>query len=236
MVPALVACLLGATQGMRHAFEPDHIAAVSTMVAEQKRARASIVFASVWGLGHSLVLLALGGALFALRKEMPPRLAQALEALVAVMLLVLGARGVWLALRHRARAAHGAAHATGGNAAQHTHTHAPVAAHAASPWSRGALARPLSIGIVHGLAGSGAVAATVAAQAETVWLGLVFVGLYAAGATAGMAALAGLAGVPLARLARRKHGVVTLLAASGLTSVAMGFVWGYPILQQALAR
>ena len=62
---------LGLVQGMRHALEPDHVAAVSTLVAEQRSATSSVRFAFAWGAGHALTLLVAGGALFALRAKMP---------------------------------------------------------------------------------------------------------------------------------------------------------------------
>lgn len=102
MVSALLACVLGATQGVRHAFEPDHLAAVSTVVAEQKRARATVLFASMWGLGHATVLVTLSGAMFVMRTKMPDRLGEVFELFVAMMLVGLGIRDVWLAI-HRGR-------------------------------------------------------------------------------------------------------------------------------------
>jgi hypothetical protein len=86
--------LWGLGQGVRHAFEPDHIAAVSTMVAEQKSPRATMTFAAAWGAGHALVLFVFGGALLLLRAELAEPVADAFELLVAAMLVFLGVRGI----------------------------------------------------------------------------------------------------------------------------------------------
>src|SRR5260221_1042200 len=90
--------LLGLVQGVRHAFEPDHLAAVSTLVAEQRSAKGSALYAAFWGVGHAMMLLVVGGLLFALRRAMPPVLEHAFELVVAVMLVALGIRALRRAL------------------------------------------------------------------------------------------------------------------------------------------
>jgi hypothetical protein len=195
-----LACLLGLANGVRHAMEPDHLAAVSTAVAELKSARASVRFAASWGVGHALMLVVVGGALMLLRTRMPPRVEEGFEIGVAVMLIVLGAR----AIRQASRVAHQHPHAVAGRFA----------------------VRPLAIGIVHGLAGSGALTALVVSKAPSIAAGLLFLGLYGAGATLGMAALAGAAGVPLARIARQDRWARRLLVAVGTLSLLMGIGWG----------
>jgi hypothetical protein len=191
-------CIFGLANGVRHAVEPDHLAAVSTLVAHQKSARDSMRFAATWGLGHGLVLLLVGGGLLALRTHMPYAIEEGFELAVGVMLVFLGTRTLQLAWRH-----HG-----------HVHAQAP---------SR---ARPLVIGVVHGLAGSGALAALATTRAPSLAAGLLFLGLYAAGAMAGMAGLAGLAGLPIARLLKSERAGRGLLAATGAMSLLMGLGWG----------
>lgn len=226
----LMGWLFGLAQGVRHAFEPDHLAAVSTMVAEQRSARASAFFAAMWGAGHALVLLAVGGALFVLRKEMPERAAHAFELVVAVMLVALGLR----ALRQAARAGRigpPVAHSHG--AVPHHHVGLVQHVHIRG-WS--VARRPLVIGIVHGLAGSGALTALVASSATSAASGLVFMALYGAGAMVGMALLAATVGVPLARAMRTRYGTTILLGVTGLFSLVLGLVWGWPIVHAMVAR
>src|SRR5688572_29373689 len=100
MLVTLSACLLGFANGMRHALEPDHLAAVSTLVAGQRSTRASVRYAAAWGAGHAAMLLVAGGALALLRADLPARASDALELVVAVVLVALGLRG----LRQAARA------------------------------------------------------------------------------------------------------------------------------------
>src|SRR6266545_5059997 len=149
--------VIGLALGMRHALEPDHLAAVSTMVASRPRAGAAAWVGACWGFGHSLALLVVGGGLLLLRAELPSWLADLFELGVAFMLIGLGARGVARALRAgRQGAAARAPHSHGGL----RHVHAGPAQHLhVGGWT---LARgPLVIGLVHGLAGSGALTALV---------------------------------------------------------------------------
>lgn len=213
MFGVLLGYLFGVLHGMRRALEPDHVAAVTTLITEQRSARTSVRFAVAWGAGHALTLLGVGGLLFAFRREMPPRLTDAFELLVAVMLVGLGLRSL-VAATSRARA----------RAAAHAH-------HGA--WSRAR--RPLAVGLVHGLAGSGALAAMVMAELPTALTGFTFMALYGLGAMCGMAALAGLAGVPLARVARMPRVVPALMVAAGVFSIALGGLWGWPLVGRLLA-
>ena len=209
MFSTLLAMVFGLLQGVRHAMEPDHLAAVSTLMAEQRSTRGSVGYAALWGLGHALMLLAVGGALFLLRTRLPPALEDVFELGVAVMLVGLGLRGLNLA-RHFAPT-------------PQAHTH-----------GSGSRLRPLFIGLVHGLAGSGALSAIVLAKASSALAGLVFLAVYGAGAALGMALLAGVAGVPLARLVRSPRGMPLLLGVTGVLCVGLGLGWGYPLLARWL--
>jgi hypothetical protein len=224
-------CALGLTQGVRHAFEPDHLAAVSTMVAEQRSARASAAYAAFWGAGHALVLLVVAGSLFALRRQMPDELARAFELVVAVVLVALGLRALRAAVR-AGRNGPASLHRHRGRA----HVHAGVSDHV-HVWSWTVARRPLLVGLVHGLAGSGALTALVAAAQPSAPVALAFMALYGTGAMLGMALLASVAGVPLAHAMHTRWGAPVLLGASGAMSFVFGLVWGWPIVHaMVLAR
>src|SRR5262249_49413748 len=142
---------------MRHALAPDHLAAVSTLVAgERNPLRAAWVRAG-WGVGHTATLIVAAAILLALRSEMPSGAATVFEWLVAVMLVSLGLRAVRNAVRE------------GGEGPARLHHHGVfVHAHSGGPAhvhiGRWTLARrPLIIGAIHGLAGSGALTALVLA-------------------------------------------------------------------------
>jgi hypothetical protein len=210
MTAVFLGCLLGLAQGMRHALEPDHVTAVSTLVAGQRSPRRIVSFAAIWGLGHALTLLVVGGALALFRAQMPLAVADVFELVVAFMLVALGVRA--LARARRPEAAH--THGTHDGSA-HTHDHAR--------------AQPLGVGIVHGLAGSGALAALATASFASRSAGVLFIAVYGLGAAAGMALLAAAAVFPMARLVQTARARTVMLVAAGLFSVAFGAVWGWPV-------
>ena len=79
---------------MRHATDADHVVAVATIVSRQRSLPRAAAIGALWGLGHTLTLLAVGGAMIALKLAMPPWLGLTLELIVAVMLVVLGVASV----------------------------------------------------------------------------------------------------------------------------------------------
>src|SRR5215470_16955033 len=113
---------LGSLLGMRHALEPDHLAAVSTLVSQERSGFRAAWLGVCWGVGHTLALVVVAVALIALRAEMPAAAANLFELLVAAMLIALGVRAIVIA----ARQADGAgAHRHGLGFMAHTHGGAP---------------------------------------------------------------------------------------------------------------
>lgn len=240
MLATLTGLLFGLLQGVRHAFEPDHLAAVSTLVADPgKPAGASgrrvplraLFLGAAWGLGHTITLMVVGGALLLLRTSIPPRVEAAFELCVAIMLVVLGARSVARAFVEGSRGAHHV-HAHG----ERRHSHAGAHDHVHLRWLAGdpgrqtggwpLARRPLLIGLMHGLAGSGALTAVVVSRVSSTAAGLAFMLLFGVGSTAGMAALTGVMGWPLAKVARHPRAMSWLLGATGALSLIVGVVWG----------
>src|SRR5207253_4968746 len=93
---------LGSLLGMRHALEPDHLAAVSTLVTGERSSAKAALLGACWGLGHTLALVVVGSVLVILRAEMPAAAADLFELAVALMLIGLGLRAVYLAARQGA--------------------------------------------------------------------------------------------------------------------------------------
>src|SRR6478672_5807675 len=89
----------GSLLGMRHALEPDHLAAVSTLVSRERNSVKAAWLGACWGLGHTLSLLVVGVALVVLRAQMPAAVSDAFECLVALMLVALGLRAILQAVR-----------------------------------------------------------------------------------------------------------------------------------------
>jgi nickel/cobalt exporter len=203
--------VFGLLQGLRHAFEPDHVVAISTMLGEAQRTKTRVAYAAMWGLGHAAMLLMVGATLMLARAQLPSRLEAAFELAVSIMLIALGTR----ALAHAARRARLQPH-------RHRTPHA---------WRTFG---PLTMGIVHGLAGSGALTALVIARLPSVRLGIVFMLLFGAGATIGMSLLAGIAGAPLSYVLRRRWGMSALLGTTGLVSMSLGVSWLGPALHHVI--
>lgn len=221
MLDILTSSGLGSLLGLRHAFEPDHLAAVSTLASHERGGIRGVLLGLFWGAGHTLALVLVGAVLVVLQREMPTGVATLFECLVAVMLVGLGLRAIAQAARqgptgpdrvHR----HGLI----------VHRHAGVPAHVhVGTWTFAR--RPLLVGIVHGLAGTGALTALVLTTLPSTWARLVYMVLFGAGSTLGMAVLSGLLGWPLARLGAH-HAVCRVLSFSvGCLSTVLGVLWGY---------
>jgi hypothetical protein len=249
---------LGLLLGMRHALEPDHLAAVSTLVAERPRLGSAALLGAVWGLGHTAALLIAGGLLLALRAEMPLLLADLFELAVAVMLLLLGARSLLTAYTSMQRGQpvahdHRRPLALKPEAARPPHRFVlrPTAA-ALRPLHRhshrgGPVAhlhvgritvarRPLLIGLMHGLAGSGALTALVLASMPSTLSAVVYMVLFGAGSLTGMALLTGFVGLSLRRMAGSARAQALLVAVAGTASVVFGIVGGVPLACKLLGR
>jgi len=222
---------LGSLLGMRHALEPDHLAAVSTLVAAQGDERSGYKAALLgvcWGLGHTVSLLAVGAALVVLRAEMPAFASDLFELFVALMLVGLGLRAMYLAAR-QGPAGPSRVHHHGHRV--HVHPGAPAHIHIGA-WTLAR--RPLLIGAVHGLAGSGALTALVLATLPTTAARLTYMMVFGLGSTLGMAMLSGVLGWPLARLGAHRRVARAMSLAVGCVSTALGLFWGYPLVGRIL--
>jgi len=215
---------LGSLLGMRHALEPDHLAAVSTMVTRERSSYKAALIGACWGLGHTLSLLAVGVVLLVLRAEMTTRVSDAFELCVALMLVGLGGRAVRQAAR-QGTAGPARVHHHGGV----VHQHAGVPAHVhVGRWTLAR--RPLIVGAIHGLAGSGALTALVLTTLPTTTARITYISLFGLGSTAGMAALSGVLGWPLARFGSNRRVARAVSLAVGCVSTALGVAWGYPLV------
>jgi high-affinity nickel-transport protein len=201
MLSSLSILLLGFLLGMRHATDADLVVAVSTIVSEEGSVRRASGIGALWGIGHSITILLVGGAIVAFRLAIPPRLGLALEFSVALMLIALGV--ITLAGRQVGSAR--------------------------------SVARPVAVGVVHGLAGSAFVALLVLAAVPETWVALLYLALFAAGTIAGMAAITAAIAVPSALSARRFVGVQRYVRiASGVASLVFGLILARQGVSQGL--
>lgn len=197
--------------GMRHATDPDHVVAVSTLLSREGSLRAAAPIGLSWGVGHTLTVGLVGSVLLVGGLVVPPRVGLFAELAVAVMLVALGLVNL------RAPAP----------APRHGHGHAHAHATAKARWSL----RSLLIGMVHGLAGSAAIALLALGAVPSVGWGMLYLAIFGAGTVVGMLLVTTAMALPLLVSATRftsfHRGLVRV---TGAASVAFGAFLVYDIV------
>ncbi len=219
--------VIGFLLGVRHALESDHVAAVATLAVDARSWRQGAALGALWGLGHTLVLLAATAAALFLFRGMMPKLAFDLELLVGAMLVILGVdvlRRLWRERvhvhvhRHADGTVHAHLHAHAAGAADHDHPLAHEHAHPRLSWLRA-----LVVGSVHGLAGSAAIMLIGLEQAATSpWRGLAYAALFGAGSVLGMAAFSLAVALPMQAARGVRWLTAGLNALAGVASISFG--------------
>jgi len=218
---------LGLLLGMRHSTDPDHVVAVSTIVSKQRSIRQAGLIGTIWGLGHTLTIFAVGSMIILFGVVIPPRLGLSMEFSVALMLILLGVlnlTGVMQRLtsyltRNRKPAT------------------VPALSKAETLLDRTVgrfgvyqCVRPLVIGIVHGLAGSAAVALLVLSTIHSPLWATVYLLIFGAGTMVGMMCMTAVMAMPLAYAGARFSSVSRVFSvASGVVSVCFGFFLVYQL-------
>ena len=220
---SLVAALgLGLTLGLRHALDPDHVAAVSTLVARERGLVRSCLLGAFWGAGHTLALLGAGIAVIAFKLTITPGLEAALERLVGLALVVLGGHVMLRAAGGVLVHAHDHAHDGVTHRHAHLHVGSPDAGHV-HLLRLGS--RPFVVGLLHGLAGSAALTLLVLGTIPSPIGALVYLLVFGIGSTAGMLLLSALVGLPAALSNPDAHRLqAAIQVGAGIGSLVLG-VW-----------
>jgi len=244
---------LGFFLGMRHATDPDHVVAVSTIVARYRSAGSAALIGALWGLGHTLTILMVGGGIILFGWVIPPRVGLSMEFAVGIMLILLGImnlRGVVQLFAERrppSRDLHGKVHAHphshGDYVHNHPHGHDPES-HPHDPdktpvgWLDRHLgrlglyqaARPLAVGVVHGLAGSAAVALLVLATIQEPAWSVLYLLIFGLGTVVGMMLITAMVALPFTYTQTRAARLSTgLRVASGVISLGFGLLLAWQI-------
>ncbi|HEX9678233.1 hypothetical protein [Nitrososphaera sp.] len=214
--------LLGLLTGLRHSIEADHVAAVSTMVAGGgKKLRNAPVLGTLWGLGHTATLFAAGLLVLLLAVQIPEMVSGRLEFGVGIMLLFLAvttftgfnAGRFFRGLFNRHSHSHPHAHPEHGLV--HTHEHGHEGEHHHGHKS-------IMVGMIHGMAGSGAIMLVVLSTIQSVPLGLAYIAIFGAGSIASMAGVSTLIGLPFAKVHNFARMTLALKYASAIVAFVIG--------------
>lgn len=244
--PIVSTLVLGFVLGLKHALEPDHLAAVSTFASEEKNPWKSSLIGAYWGMGHTAALLVFGMAIAIFRLAVPARLSQTLEFLVGIMLVGLGLNAI-RKLR-KGQAIHAHSHTHDGTTHSHLHLHLDGAPHPSAEGQGEAKhehhhhvlkvgGRPFIVGIVHGLAGTAALMLLVVGAIPSLLLALGYILIFGVGSVGGMMIMSTLMSVPLALAARRMVAVERgIRLAAGLFSLGFGIflAWDVGLIQSLL--
>ena len=244
---------LGFFLGMRHATDPDHVIAVSTIVSRERSIVKAGLVGALWGLGHTITIALVGAAIILFGLVIPPRVGLTMEFSVGLMLVLLGLLNLtgamkWISQKFSPAHAqmvgeHSHVHAHGAVLHVHRHTHAAESTHhgAAVPppaWFRRPFSklgvfhtlRPLFVGLVHGLAGSAAVALLVLSTIRDPKWAVSYLLIFGVGTIAGMMLITTALALPFSfagyRFGWLNRGLVT---GSGLLSLAFGLFVAYHI-------
>jgi high-affinity nickel-transport protein len=186
---------LGFLLGMRHATDADHVVAVTAIAARHRRFLPAVLVGVLWGLGHSLMLCVVGGAILYFNWTVPPRVGLAFEFAVGLALVTVGALNV-----------------AAGGGARRDETAAPT-----SSW------RAFVVGVVHGLGGSAAIALLVLASVRDPRAGILYLAVFSAGTVAGMVLVTAGIAAPARLLTAKWPGLFRpLRLATGFASLALG--------------
>ncbi len=204
---------VGFLLGLRHALDADHLAAVSTVLAERPSMRASGLVGFWWGVGHTLTLMLVGAVVLVSGVHIPEPFALLAESGVGLLLVVLGGT---LALKLFRERWHLHRHVHDGEPHVHLHSHHRREDHAHPHWARQSL-RPLLIGMAHGVAGSAALMLVIVSNTSGIGQGLLYIAVFGFGSIAGMLVIGLTLSVPV--IYSRVIGQQAFFAVQGVASL-----------------
>lgn len=218
--------LFGFIMGIKHAIEPDHIIAVSTIASQSKKIGRSALAGVFWGMGHTATLFILGITLILLKSEIPEVWAMSLEFLVGIMLVYLGIDSL-VKIKKEKLHAHAHPHREG-YVHTHFHSHRTSEAHEHGhkniPYYKSAI-----IGFIHGLAGSAAMILLTMETVQTVWQAALYIVIFGLGTVCGMLLFTTVLAIPFV-MSTRSTGIHFWLArVTGGISTCFGFYYMYQL-------
>ncbi len=222
---------LGLLFGLKHATEVDHVVAVSTIASQQRNVVRSALVGALWGAGHTASLLIVGVVVLSFRIAIPESVSNWFEFGVAVMIVGLGTAALWRALRKRDDL-HVHKHSHDGMSHVHIHFHESETRHKEERKHSHAVSvigvKPVLIGMMHGLAGSGALTLLVLTQIGSAWVGFLYLAIFGLGSIVGMLLMSGLIGLPFALTSRNLSSLHhRMQMAAAVVSIVFGLWYAY---------
>jgi ABC-type nickel/cobalt efflux system permease component RcnA len=203
-VSLLSILLLGFLLGIKHAIEPDHIIAVSTIASESKNLKRSVFAGVYWGIGHTATLFIVGMFLIVAKNTITDTVALSLEFIVGIMLVSLGLNSILAFIKHR----------------HHSHDIPNQ-----DKKSRSHL-KSFFIGLIHGLAGSAAMVLLTMSTVSTAWEGALYILIFGCGTVVGMLSFSTVIGIPFVLTSGKQiNGYLNNLA--GIISIFFGIYYMY---------
>ncbi|MDP2625127.1 MAG: sulfite exporter TauE/SafE family protein [Candidatus Peregrinibacteria bacterium] len=206
--------ILGFVLGIQHAFDSDHVVAVSTMVNETKSLKKSSKIGAIWGIGHTFTLFIGGLLLMTFKTSIPEQLALSFEFLIGIVLVLLGLN-VYLKIRKEKIHLH--RHAHEGTEHAHLHSHEKSLSH-----KHAHIKKPLLIGMLHGLAGSAGLMLLVLGTVQSIAQGLFYILIFGLGSIIGMSLISTLIGIPFLLTSKISHLQNTVHFTTGTLSILIG--------------
>ncbi len=209
------ALFFGFLLGVKHALDADHIVAVTTIVSRSNNLLRSALVGLSWGIGHTLTLFIAGFVVLVFKLTIPDRLSLSMEFVVGVLLVLLGVPIVRQLVASRN---HTHLHQHRDKRHLHSHSHRDTPEH-----DHQHIRRPLLIGMIHGLAGSGALTILVISTMSSVTQGLIFLLVFGVGSILGMLLFSSLISLPFrltAKLSLRLN--LWVQGTAGLISIVLG--------------
>ena len=215
---------LGLVLGMRHSTDPDHVVAVSTIVSRERSVKQGAVIGMMWGMGHTLTIFIVGALIILFKLTIPPRIGLSMEMAVAFMLILLGIlnlTGVLQRITQRLTPARWTnASAPDPLPSDRSPVRQPLPRRLLERFGWYQLLRPLAIGLVHGLAGSAAVALLVLSMIHSPAWAIAYLVVFGFGTVLGMMLMTTVMAIPIALTGKSFSRYLTV--ASGLVSVCFG--------------
>ena len=212
--------------GIKHAIEPDHVIAVSTIASETKKLYRATLSGVFWGIGHTITLFIVSSILIGMKSEIPEGLETSLEFIVGIMLVYLGIRSL-LPYKTKKIFSHQHSHETFHHSHFHCHEGQDCSEHS---HYRSSYFQSAFIGLIHGLAGSAAMTLLAMSKIDTYIEAVIYILIFGVGTVIGMLLFTTMIGLPFALSSNNKSLNQTLTKITGIISTGYGLYYMVSVL------